>query len=87
MDPDDEVRHIQIFTAQQPHGVFPFPTLTIRILTTTAQEKGTTTSLSEYDNTLLAGIFFGISAALLVIALPLAIMNYCRARRQGALQI
>ncbi|RYC58130.1 hypothetical protein CHU98_g8075 [Xylaria longipes] len=32
----------------------------------------------------VAGVFFGISAALLVIALPLVLCNYCRARRQSA---
>ncbi|KAI0972353.1 hypothetical protein F4678DRAFT_460576 [Xylaria arbuscula] len=37
-------------------------------------------SFPDLDSTttdVLAGIFFGISAALLVIALPLALYNYC----------
>ncbi|RWA04324.1 hypothetical protein EKO27_g10783 [Xylaria grammica] len=34
----------------------------------------------------LAGVFFGISAALLTIALPLVLYNYCRSRRQAAQQ-
>ncbi|KAI0152886.1 hypothetical protein GGR57DRAFT_503395 [Xylariaceae sp. FL1272] len=90
MASDDEINHIQIFTAHPPQEAFPFPTIAIRIRTISPQDDGLKASLSEYDNTLLAGIFFGIAAALLVIALPLAIINYFRARRlwrEGRLQI
>ncbi|KAI3332874.1 hypothetical protein F4824DRAFT_503658 [Ustulina deusta] len=46
--------------------------------------------LSDLESTVtdvLAGVFFGISAALLVIALPLALCNYCRSRRRSAVPI
>ncbi|GAW25275.1 hypothetical protein SAMD00023353_0400930 [Rosellinia necatrix] len=33
---------------------------------------------------LLAGLFFGVAAALLLIALPLTLCNYCRWRRPAA---
>ncbi|KAI0430696.1 hypothetical protein F5Y09DRAFT_222174 [Xylaria sp. FL1042] len=41
-------------------------------------------ALESTTTDLLAGVFFGISAALLVIALPLALCNYCRSRRRAA---
>ncbi|KAI0811487.1 hypothetical protein GGR55DRAFT_103451 [Xylaria sp. FL0064] len=56
----------------------------------TATRKMTSHSLTERyalessTTDLLAGVFFGISAALLVIALPLALCNYCRSRRRAA---
>ncbi|KAI0855924.1 hypothetical protein F4860DRAFT_494764 [Xylaria cubensis] len=50
--------------------------------------------ITDWDSAateVLAGVFFGISAALLVIALPLVLCNYCRVRRlsarEGRLQI
>ncbi|KAI0451180.1 hypothetical protein F5B21DRAFT_488015 [Xylaria acuta] len=52
-------------------------------------------AIAHWDSTtttmVLAGVFFGISAALLVVALPLVLCNYCRARRlstrEGRLEI
>jgi hypothetical protein len=39
-------------------------------------------SIESTTADLIAGIFFGIAAALLVIALPLALCNYCHAQRR-----